>query len=99
MKISETFPISEMVERVARAMWLQRCAYTMRTAGIELESWGEDGLVPLANGIIEEARAAIEAMRELPSDPGPRYEKGDYSRRTQSAMVDDALALPNGDRT
>lgn len=37
------------------------------------------------------ARAAIEAMRELPEEPGPRYIAGEYSRRTQCAMVDDAL--------
>ncbi len=39
----------------------------------------------------EAARAVIEGMRELPSDPGPRYTAGEYSRRTQEAMVDDAL--------
>lgn len=39
------------------------------------------------------ARAAIEAMRELPGDPGPRYTAGEYSRRTQEAMVDDALGV------
>jgi hypothetical protein len=38
-----------------------------------------------------QAIAAIEAMRELPGDPGPRYNAGEYSRRTQDAMVDDAL--------
>lgn len=38
------------------------------------------------------ARAAIEAMRELPEEPGPRYTAGEYSRRTQAAMVDDALS-------
>jgi hypothetical protein len=38
------------------------------------------------------ARAAIEAMRELPGEPGPRYTSGEYSRRTQAAMVDDALS-------
>lgn len=38
------------------------------------------------------ARAAIEAMRELPGDPGPRYDAGEYSRRNQEAMVDDALS-------
>jgi hypothetical protein len=37
------------------------------------------------------ARAVIEAMRELPEEPGPRYTAGEYSRRTQAAMVDDAL--------
>lgn len=37
------------------------------------------------------AKAAIEAMRELPEEPGPRYTAGEYSRRTQSSMVDDAL--------
>jgi hypothetical protein len=38
-----------------------------------------------------QSRAAIEAMRELPENPGPRYDAGEYSRRTQEAMVDDAL--------
>jgi hypothetical protein len=37
------------------------------------------------------ARAAIASMRELPGDPGPRYTAGEYSRRSQEAMVDDAL--------
>lgn len=37
------------------------------------------------------AHAAIEAMRELPSDPGPRYDAGEYSRRSQVAMIEDAL--------
>jgi hypothetical protein len=36
-------------------------------------------------------RAIVEAMRELPEEPGPRYTAGEYSRRTQEAMVDDAL--------
>lgn len=39
------------------------------------------------------ARRAIAEMRELPGDPGPRYTAGEYSRRTQEAMVDDALSL------
>lgn len=36
-------------------------------------------------------RAVLEAMRELPAEPGPRYCAGEYSRRTQESMVDDAL--------
>jgi hypothetical protein len=40
---------------------------------------------------VDLARDMIEAMRELPSDPGPRYTAGEYSRRTQAAMVDEAL--------
>lgn len=40
----------------------------------------------------EAASAVIEAMRELPEEPGPRYLAGEYSRRTQEAMIDDALA-------
>ena len=36
-------------------------------------------------------RTTIEAIRDLPGDPGPRYTAGEYSRRTQEAMVDDAL--------
>lgn len=52
-----------IVERVARAQWEQR-----RKKALEfmpdhpLEEWG-DGSVPKSNGIMEEARAAIEAMR------------------------------------
>lgn len=41
--------------------------------------------------LFDQARAAIAAMRELPGEPGPRYTAGEYSRRTQEAMVDDAL--------
>jgi hypothetical protein len=37
------------------------------------------------------AKAAIQAMRHLPEEPGPRYTAGEYSRRNQEAMVDDAL--------
>lgn len=40
------------------------------------------------------ARAAIEAMRFLPEEPGPGYTAGEYSRRNQAAMVDDALTQP-----
>jgi hypothetical protein len=42
----------------------------------------------------EIARAAIEAMRELPEEPGPRYIAGEYSRRNHAAMIDDALNVP-----
>jgi hypothetical protein len=38
-------------------------------------------------------RAAIEAMRELPGEPGPRYTAGEYSRRSHEAMIDDALGV------
>lgn len=47
---------------------------------------------------LEHARAAIEAMRELSGDPGPRYSAGEYSRRTQEAMVDDALGQATVDQ-
>lgn len=54
-----------MVEKVARAMWAQRRKFA-GLVPIKLEDWG-DGTIPLANGIFEEAVAAIEAMRE-PTD-------------------------------
>ena len=60
--------VMDMVEQVARAMWGQRCKRAARQ-GIELEAWG-DGFWPSANGIMEEARAAIEAMRE-PTEAQP----------------------------
>lgn len=57
----------DMVEKVARAMWDERRNDAARH-GIELEEWG-DGAVPQANNIFGEARAAIEAMRDVePTD-------------------------------
>jgi hypothetical protein len=43
---------------------------------------------------VHAAEFAIAAMRELPEEPGPRYTAGEYSRANQSAMVDDALGVP-----
>lgn len=54
--------MSEMIEQVAKAMWDVRRAHA-NNAGIELEFW-DDGTIPKANGIMDEARAALEAMRE-----------------------------------
>jgi hypothetical protein len=45
------------------------------------------------------ARAVFEAIRELPSEPGPRYAAGEYSRRNHEAMIADALAVTDGDRS
>lgn len=75
--------MSEMIERVAAALK----SLPVRD---RLEPGGELGGLRLR----EAARAVIEAMRELPGDPGPRYTAGKYSRRTQEAMVDDALGQP-----
>lgn len=52
--------MTDMIETVARAKWEARREFA-RKAGVELEPWG-DGSFPLANGILEETRAAIEAM-------------------------------------
>lgn len=52
-----------MIERVARAQWDQRRKWAERE-GYTLEEWG-DGSIPRANGIEEEARAAVAAMRDL----------------------------------
>lgn len=52
--------MSEMLEQVAKAMWDARRAHA-NNSGVELELWG-DGTIPKANGIMDEARAAIEAM-------------------------------------
>lgn len=54
---------TEMVERVAKAMWAQRVKRA-GSWGVELEGWG-DGSVPLSNGIMDEAIAAMKAMREM----------------------------------
>jgi hypothetical protein len=52
------------IEQIARAMWRVRQEYCRREyAGIApLEDWG-DGSIPRANGIFDEALAALEAMR------------------------------------
>jgi hypothetical protein len=50
------------IDKVARAIWadrVQRAAFQ----GIDLEPWG-DGKIPVANGIYEEAIAAIKAMQD-----------------------------------
>lgn len=56
--------MSEMVERVARAIWERRREkyHTDYPDMRQLDEWG-DGSVPRANGVEDEARSAIEAMR------------------------------------
>jgi hypothetical protein len=54
------------IEAVARAMWERRRTFASEQR-ITLEAWG-DGSVPRANGVMEEARAAIEAIREPTED-------------------------------
>lgn len=56
--------MSEMVERVARALWAQRQKWSLAN-GVLLGDWG-DGSVPLSCGLVEEACEAIFAMREPP---------------------------------
>lgn len=54
--------MTNMVERVALAMWRQRVIYAGKS-GIDLS--GDDELVAIVfNGVVDEARAAIRAMRE-----------------------------------
>ena len=72
--------MSEMIERVAWAIFSDRYP-------------GEDWKEYQKRDYCGHARAAIEAMRELPEEPGPRYTAGEYSRRSQAAMVDDAALL------
>jgi hypothetical protein len=55
----------KVLESVARAMWEQR-RRAAKIVDIDLEEWG-DGSVPAANGVMDEARVAIEAMR-LPDE-------------------------------
>lgn len=88
--------MSEMIEQVAKAMWDARRAYA-NDHGIFLEFWG-DGSIPRANGIMDEARAAIEAMRE-PTNPmiGAVLDLHDSAPKTfrvlddWHAMIDTAL--------
>lgn len=95
---------SEMVERVANTLLdapLDSDPIEPDTLRGMLESYFAsqiDGSVDQAfkdvvfKCTVVAVRAAIEVMRELPEEPGPRYSSGEYSRRNVEAMIDDALA-------
>lgn len=81
----------DMIERVARAICeSQGLDWDAQASAMTSGSGSDDE----QEGYRISARAAIEAMRELPEEPGPRYSSGEYSRRNQEAMVDDALKAP-----
>lgn len=88
--------MSEMVEQVARALYDLECQRIAAdpTAPYRGPFAPFEELLKAKAHYIEQAQVAIKATRELPGDPGPRYTDGEYSRRTQAAMVDDALGLP-----
>jgi hypothetical protein len=48
---------------MAFAIWEKRRELAMSKHGIELEAWG-DGSLPSANGVYEEASAALAAMEQ-----------------------------------
>jgi hypothetical protein len=52
----------ELVEDIARAMWERRRKFSGNFS-IQLEEWG-DGSIPKANGIIDEANAALKVVYE-----------------------------------
>ncbi len=79
----------KMIKRVARAL----CRQYELDDGFSPEQAERAANSEMYRNFRAAARAAIEAMRELPGEPGPRYTAGEYSRRTQEAMVDDALSL------
>ncbi len=54
--------MSDYVEYVAKAIWEKRREMAAMSS-IELEPWG-DGTIPKLNHVMEEAQAAIDAMRE-----------------------------------
>lgn len=78
-----------MIERVAAAMEANFKEVVAFHAGISFEKTKVEA--PAKDVWLRYARAAIEAMRELPEEPGPRYSAGEYSRRTHAAMIEDAL--------
>ena len=91
--------VEQMIEQVARRLFERQQSQSsdMGESEAELAQWTEyykwDG--PNFKGqeqFRSIARAAIEAMRELPDSPGPRYTAGEYSRRNHEAMIDDALS-------
>lgn len=61
--------MGDQVERVARAMWEQRRRWSAEKYGVYLEPW-DDRNLPQENGIMEEARVAIQAAM-LPARDEP----------------------------
>lgn len=95
--------MSEMVEKVARAIWAERVRACAEN-GVGLEAWGEGAFfvadageqsVSLMNNILGEARAAIQAMTE-PTRPmllGGHFIAVENACDTQcAAMTDRRLA-------
>lgn len=96
--------MSEKLEQVARAIWEARRTFAKdQFAGICLEEWG-DGSLPILNGIMEEARAAVEAMREPSKAMKDAPELGNFfgglhidhlydeaAMHVWQAMIDEAL--------
>jgi hypothetical protein len=84
--------MSEMIEKVAKAMWDARRGHA-NNSGVFLEFWG-DGSIPKKNGILDEARAAIAAMRE-PTEmmlwAGNEQLDCAGELRCWQAMIDEAL--------
>lgn len=70
--------MSDMIERVARAI----CESEKMNPDDALGGWVH---------WTDAARAAIEAMRDLPEEPGSGYSAGYYSRSNIEAFVTDAL--------
>jgi hypothetical protein len=102
--------MSEMVEKVARAIWAERVRACAEN-GVGLEAWGEGAFfvadageqsVSLMNNILGEARAAIEAMRtptEAMLEAGANIYDGDMDKQARAyrAMIYAAMGgEPNG---
>lgn len=88
--------MSEMEERVAKAIWETRRRLAMDIHGIELEEWG-DGSIPRANHVFEEAHAAIEAMRDPTEEMNVRYlsDQNEEFLDIYRSMIDAALDTPS----
>jgi nucleoside diphosphate kinase len=81
--------MSYMIERVSRALAAKHYAKRFD------RPLDDDHVLMNVNGNWQifsvDAQTAIEAMRELPEEPGPNYSAGEYSRKNHAAMIDDAL--------
>ncbi len=77
--------MGEMIERAAEAIYRsQEWDFTSGESFSDLT----DGCKHVFRTA---ARAAIEAISELPEEPGPNYRVGGYSRRNIREMVEDVL--------
>ncbi len=90
--------MSRIVERMAKAMWANRIKVGITIGGMTLPAWEEENEFLHAE-VMEEARAAIQALRDPTEDMiyagwqdgNNGLGKGEEIKSIWQAMIDEAL--------